>query len=212
MDDQGVSDADDIWTAAPPTTDTTTLGLGSKTQKEEEPIPSTTDQPISSSNIGYKLLKNMGWNGSEGLGKRKNGMTAPIQVTQKSDKMGLGQQAVVDKWTSADNVKRKLLLVERDETEEERAQRAAKAKQLETIKQGITKNNRPFYCDVCDKQYKRASEYEVHLSSYSHNHVVREKSAQKLAPVKSNEEVNRAKKKREEKEEREWKQQIEAAK
>lgn len=27
-----------------------------------------------------------------------------------------------------------------------------------------------FYCDLCNKQYKLAMEFEVHLSSYDHNH------------------------------------------
>lgn len=27
-----------------------------------------------------------------------------------------------------------------------------------------------FYCALCDKQYERISDYEVHLSSYDHNH------------------------------------------
>lgn len=27
-----------------------------------------------------------------------------------------------------------------------------------------------FYCELCDKQYKLAVEFEGHLSSYDHNH------------------------------------------
>ena len=29
---------------------------------------------------------------------------------------------------------------------------------------------RPFYCELCNKQYKIATEYEAHLSSYDHGH------------------------------------------
>lgn len=27
-----------------------------------------------------------------------------------------------------------------------------------------------FFCDLCNKQYKLAMEFETHLSSYDHNH------------------------------------------
>lgn len=29
---------------------------------------------------------------------------------------------------------------------------------------------RVFYCELCNKQYKLATEFDLHLSSYDHNH------------------------------------------
>jgi hypothetical protein len=28
----------------------------------------------------------------------------------------------------------------------------------------------PFYCEICDKQYKATMEFQNHLSSYDHHH------------------------------------------
>ena len=78
----------------------------------------------------------MGWDGSKGLGKHSTGIRAPIAVEHKADKLGLGQKQVEEHWTSADNVKRKLLVTEMDESQEELARRVEKAKALEAIKSG----------------------------------------------------------------------------
>lgn len=40
---------------------------------------------------------------------------------------------------------------------------AVRREELESI-------NKVFYCQLCNKQYQLAAEYEVHLSSYDHNH------------------------------------------
>lgn len=40
----------------------------------------------------------------------------------------------------------------------------------EQIKAEVTALTDQFYCKLCDKRYKRISEYEIHLSSYDHNH------------------------------------------
>lgn len=112
----------------------------------------------------------MGWKESTSLGNTSNGLIAPIQIEMKSDTMGLGQKQVYEKWTNADNVKRKILTQEKEETEEERIIRIEKAKQLELLQKNIKDINRTFYCKLCNKQYKRASEWDTHLSSYDHNH------------------------------------------
>jgi hypothetical protein len=48
------------------------------------------------------------------------------------------------------------------------------AKELEDVK-------RAFYCELCDKQYKKISEYEQHLQSYDHHHKKRFKDMKETA-------------------------------
>lgn len=38
------------------------------------------------------------------------------------------------------------------------------------IQNEVKEINRVFYCELCNKQYKLATEFETHLSSYDHNH------------------------------------------
>jgi len=39
-------------------------------------------------------------------------------------------------------------------------------KLLETL----TEMNKSFYCELCDRQYTKYSEYDNHINSYSHHH------------------------------------------
>ena len=45
-----------------------------------QPAQSKPEEPIGSSNVGNKLMQAMGWKEGEGLGKSKQGITAPIKV------------------------------------------------------------------------------------------------------------------------------------
>lgn len=45
--------------------------------------------PISTSNIGNKMLRNMGWNGG-GLGIKEDGMEVPIEIFIRKKRAGLG--------------------------------------------------------------------------------------------------------------------------
>ncbi|XP_074646992.1 RNA-binding protein 5-like [Tubulanus polymorphus] len=47
---------------------------------------------IQESNIGNKLLQKMGWNQGEGLGKKKQGITDPIQAKSRQKGAGLGSR------------------------------------------------------------------------------------------------------------------------
>ena len=140
-------------------------------QKEEETYTKVTmNDPIPSSNIGYKLLLKMGWNQNTALGKNSQGIVTPLPIELKADTIGLGQKELVDQWTDAELVKRKSMPQEVEETQDEIEKRQEKAEQSKKIKEEIKTINREFYCELCDKQYKRVSEYETHLSSYDHNH------------------------------------------
>lgn len=40
----------------------------------------------------------------------------------------------------------------------------------EAIKTEIVTTLRPFYCELCDKQYQNVSQYDEHIRSYAHTH------------------------------------------
>lgn len=166
------NDMDDIWSHSSKNEDNHDANKD-KEKLEDKNLDTeitTTKHPIQSSNIGYKLLQKMGWDEKSALGKQANGIITPITVDYKVDTLGLGKKEEFDEWTSSDNIKRKLLSQEIEETEDERIIRVENAKKLEEIKKNVVIINRPFYCEICDKQYKRSSEMETHLSSYDHNH------------------------------------------
>jgi hypothetical protein len=45
---------------------------------------------MSESNVGFKLMKGMGWKEGEGLGRDSDGITAPIGVEMRAERAGLG--------------------------------------------------------------------------------------------------------------------------
>ncbi|KAL0736287.1 hypothetical protein Bca4012_012497 [Brassica carinata] len=49
---------------------------------------------ISSSNIGFQLLKKQGWKEGTGLGAAEQGILVPVQTEPKNNKRGLGAAAV----------------------------------------------------------------------------------------------------------------------
>ncbi|XP_063718581.1 RNA-binding protein 5-like isoform X2 [Symsagittifera roscoffensis] len=48
------------------------------------------EEPLGTTNVGNKLLKGMGWKEGEGLGKSKQGITAPIKASGRDSMAGLG--------------------------------------------------------------------------------------------------------------------------
>ncbi|KAG9452981.1 hypothetical protein H6P81_005885 [Aristolochia fimbriata] len=58
----------------------------------------TTDKAIDESNVGNRMLRNMGWQEGLGLGKDGSGITAPVVAQAVEDRAGLGsqQRKVVD--------------------------------------------------------------------------------------------------------------------
>jgi len=66
---------------------------------EAECTPVTINTAIPSSNVGYKLLKKMGWKESTSLGLKGDGILEPIPVGVKVDCMGLGQREFIDSFT-----------------------------------------------------------------------------------------------------------------
>lgn len=75
------------------------------------------DKQLPSSNIGYRLLQKMGWKG-KGLGKDEQGIVEPIRSGIRDPKLGVGKQEEDDYFTSEENIQRRKLDVEVEETEE----------------------------------------------------------------------------------------------
>ncbi|KAH9313311.1 hypothetical protein KI387_028346, partial [Taxus chinensis] len=66
------------------------LGLpGGETQSYEV---ITTDKAIDGSNVGNRMLRNMGWQEGSGLGKDGTGIVEPVQAQATEDRAGLGSQ------------------------------------------------------------------------------------------------------------------------
>uniref|UniRef100_A0A453A6R9 G-patch domain-containing protein n=1 Tax=Aegilops tauschii subsp. strangulata TaxID=200361 RepID=A0A453A6R9_AEGTS len=60
----------------------------------------------------------MGWKSGKGLGKNEQGILEPIKAGIRDAKLGVGKQEQDDFFTAEDNVQRKRLNVELEETEE----------------------------------------------------------------------------------------------
>ncbi|GJJ75830.1 hypothetical protein EMPS_08188 [Entomortierella parvispora] len=168
---------------------------------------------IPESNIGYRLLLKMGWKAGTGLGQNASGRTAPIPIERKNDALGIGKQEV-DRWyTENSTAQRKALEVERQaaETEHERIKREAQVEQQKAIQAELEAVKSAFYCALCDKQYERISDFEVHLSSYDHNHKKRFKDMKETSRAGAASANNKIKDKERKREERELARMQEAA-
>ncbi|KAJ7977803.1 G patch domain-containing protein 8 [Quillaja saponaria] len=137
------------------------------------------DTQLTSSNIGFRLLQKMGWKG-KGLGKDEQGITEPIKSGIRDPKLGIGKQEEDDFFTAEENIQRKKLDIEVEETEEHARKREVLAEREQKIQTEVKEIRKVFYCDLCNKQYKLAMEFESHLSSYDHNHRKRFKEMREM--------------------------------
>ncbi|XP_010551024.1 PREDICTED: G patch domain-containing protein 8 [Tarenaya hassleriana] len=137
------------------------------------------DTKISSSNIGFQLLQKMGWKG-KGLGKDEQGITEPIKSGMRDPKLGLGKQEEDDYFTAEENIQRRKLDIEVEETEEIARKREVLAEREQKIQSEVKEIRKVFYCELCNKQYKSVMEFEGHLSSYDHNHKKRFKEMREM--------------------------------
>ncbi|KAF9396116.1 G patch domain-containing protein 8 [Mortierella sp. AD011] len=157
---------------------------------------------IPESNIGYQLLLKMGWKAGTGLGQNA---TAPIPIGLKQDTLGIGKQELVVLYNESTTAKRRTLEVERqaEETEEERVKREEHVQKKMAVQAELEIVKSAFYCALCDKQYERIADYEVHLSSYDHNHKKRFKEMKETSRAGASSATNKAKEKERKREERE---------
>ncbi|KAJ3148194.1 hypothetical protein HDU86_007542 [Geranomyces michiganensis] len=135
----------------------------------------TMDSHLPEDNIGYQLLLKMGWKRGTGLGAAGEGRVEPVRIYVEDGGLGLGKREQLNTYLAETTANRKMLASEviAAETEEERLEREARAKRSSTIKEEIKAVTAAFFCSDCNKQYSKVSEYETHLSSYDHNHVLR---------------------------------------
>ncbi|XP_045215760.2 angiogenic factor with G patch and FHA domains 1-like isoform X2 [Mercenaria mercenaria] len=65
--------------------------VGSDVPGQKQEAPASVHRPISTGNIGHKMLQKMGWKEGDTLGKNNTGIQEPISVTLRaSQKAGLG--------------------------------------------------------------------------------------------------------------------------
>jgi hypothetical protein len=143
-------------------------------EEEEEVVSASVDTAIGEENVGYRMMLAMGW-GRGGLGKREEGRKDPIPLTfrEKRDFLGVGKHEEYTQQAADATEHRRLLEQEREETEALQRLREEKAKRDEEVHSVVRAMVRPFYCELCDKQYKNVAEYDKHLNSYDHNHKAR---------------------------------------
>ncbi|XP_038981359.1 G patch domain-containing protein 8 isoform X2 [Phoenix dactylifera] len=157
------------------------------------------DTQLTSSNVGFRLLQKMGWKG-KGLGKNEQGIIEPIKTGIRDSKLGVGKQEQDDFFTAEENVQRRRLDIELEETEELVRKREVLAEREQKIQTEVKEIKKVFFCDLCNKQYKLAMEFESHLSSYDHNHRKRFKEMKEMHGSSSRDERQKREQLRQEKE------------
>ncbi|XP_019187599.1 PREDICTED: G patch domain-containing protein 8 [Ipomoea nil] len=157
------------------------------------------DKQLTSSNVGFRLLQKMGWKG-KGLGKNEQGIIEPIKSGIRDAKLGLGKQEEDDYFTSEENIQRKKLDIEFEETEELAKKREVLAEREQKIQTEVKEIRKVFFCDLCNKQYKLAMEFEAHLSSYDHNHRKRFKEMREMHGSSSRDDRQKREQQRQERE------------
>ena len=71
----------------------------------------TTSEPISTQNVGFKLMAKMGWQEGTGLGKSQTGIVEPITATVRIDRAGLGAGNSAMPIDGFDESKKKKILI-----------------------------------------------------------------------------------------------------
>eukprot|EP00842_Homolaphlyctis_polyrhiza_P000555 jgi/Hompol1/14/HPOL_001681-RA len=131
----------------------------------------------------------MGWREGSGLGPHGAGTREPLALAMAhravadGDYAGLGMREHMQRVARDSTAQRKESAAERiaAESQTERLEREAKVQKLEAIREDIKSVQAAFYCELCDKQYTKISDYESHLSSYDHHHCKRFKEMQELS-------------------------------
>ncbi|XP_073124912.1 uncharacterized protein [Henckelia pumila] len=157
------------------------------------------DIQLTSTNVGFRLLQKMGWKG-KGLGKDEQGITEPIKSGIRDSRLGLGKQEQDDYYTAEENIQRRKLGVEVEETEELAKKREVIAEREQKIQSQVKEIRKVFFCELCNKQYKLAMEFEAHLSSYDHNHRKRFKQMKEMHGSSSRDDRQKREQQRQERE------------
>ncbi|KAK5884592.1 hypothetical protein CesoFtcFv8_018395 [Champsocephalus esox] len=128
------------------------------------------DKPIESDNIGHRLLQKHGWKSGQGLGKSMQGRTDPVPITLKYDVMGMGRMEMELDYAEDATEKRRVLEVEKEDTEELRQKYKDQVEKEKAIAKALEDLRANFYCELCEKQYTKHQEFDNHINSYDHAH------------------------------------------
>ncbi|KZW01928.1 hypothetical protein EXIGLDRAFT_744417 [Exidia glandulosa HHB12029] len=175
----------------------------------------TVETRIKSTNKGFALLAKMGWKEGTGLGLSDDARVDPVPFILKTDSTGIGKAAMDARVIEATVAQRRDLNSERllKESEDQRKTREVTVAQKQTIKTELAQTLRPFYCEVCDKQYNNIAQYDEHCNSYAHAHKQRAKDVQDAERAKRAQtgEVDARKEKERKREEKELRKMAKAA-
>ncbi|KAI0271517.1 hypothetical protein BC834DRAFT_922277 [Gloeopeniophorella convolvens] len=167
----------------------------------------TVDTKIKSTNKGFAMLAKLGWVEGTPLGLSPDARVDPIPFQVKNDATGLGKTNQDFRMIETTVSQRRELDSERqrNETEEQRRAREGNVARRVALQSEIQEVLRPFYCDVCDKQFQNVAQYDEHTNSYAHHHKIRFRDMQNAQRAKQNtpEEQDRRKEKERKREEKE---------
>ncbi|KAG8363968.1 hypothetical protein BUALT_Bualt19G0077600 [Buddleja alternifolia] len=134
------------------------------------------------------------------LADQKPRIIEPIKSGIRDAKLGLGKQEEDDYFTAEENIQRRKLDIEFEETEELAKKREVIAEREQKIQSEVKEIRKVFYCELCNKQYKLAMEFEAHLSSYDHNHRKRFKQMRDMHGSSSRDDRQKREQQRQERE------------
>lgn len=120
--------------------------------------------------MGFKLIQKLGWQNGTGLGKFEQGRVDPVPFEMKDDHMGLGRWTLELELAQDATEKRRQMEAEKELTDDLMEKYREKAEKDKMINETLTEMNKAFYCELCDRQYTKYSEYDNHINSYSHHH------------------------------------------
>ncbi|KAL5495337.1 hypothetical protein ACEPAI_800 [Sanghuangporus weigelae] len=175
----------------------------------------TVETKIKNTNKGFAMLAKMGWAEGTPLGLSGDGRVDPVPFTVKQDSTGLGKATQDFRMIETTVSQRRNLDSERMqfETAEQRQQREAAVAQKAAVKSELSNVLRPFYCELCDKQFQNVAQYDEHTNSYAHHHKARARDMNANHPVRAGgrEEAERRREKERKREEKELRKLAKAA-
>ncbi|KAG2023788.1 hypothetical protein CC2G_001403 [Coprinopsis cinerea AmutBmut pab1-1] len=173
----------------------------------------TVDTKIRPDNRGFAMLMKMGWSEGQPLGLSEGARVDPIPFQLKNDSTGIGKVTRDVEMIETTVSQRRELDSERQqkETEDQRRIREEAAARKAAVESEISQTLKPFYCSLCDKQFKNVSQYDEHTNSYAHHHKARLRDMQANARPVSQEEIDKRKEKERKREEKELRKMAKAA-
>ncbi|KAJ3536638.1 hypothetical protein NM688_g6808 [Phlebia brevispora] len=135
----------------------------------------TVDTKIGSSNRGFAMLAKFGWVEGQPLGLSADGRVDPIPFVLKNDLTGLGKTNQDVRMIESTVSQRRGLDSERQtkETDEQRRARQESVAKRAAVQSEISSVLKPFYCELCEKQFQNVAQYDEHTNSYAHHHKAR---------------------------------------